>query len=50
MLRSLAEVSEDPEEEKTFRRAAAAVGRFGQDVVVDLAKAELRRLGGEVAS
>jgi hypothetical protein len=48
MLRSLAEASDDPEAEKSFRRAAAAVARFGEGVVVDLAKAELRRLGGEV--
>jgi hypothetical protein len=37
-------------EAKAFKRAAEAVGRFGDDVVTDVAKGELRRLGGALGS
>jgi hypothetical protein len=49
MLRELAEQSDDPDEQKVYRRAAGAVGKFGASVVLETAKGELRRLGGDVA-
>jgi len=49
VLRELAEQSNEPEA-KAFKRAAGAVGHFGDDVVTDVAKGELRRLGGGLGS
>ena len=49
VLRELAEQSDEPEA-KAFKRAAGAVGRFGDDIVTDVAKGELRRLGGALGS
>ena len=49
VLRELAEQSDEPEA-KAFRRAAGAVGRFGDDIVTDAAKGELRRFGGALGS
>jgi hypothetical protein len=39
----------DEQEAKPLRRAAGAVGRFAGDVVFDVAKGELRRIGGDLA-
>jgi hypothetical protein len=49
ILRRLAgNVSE--EEAKPLRRAAGSVARFGGRVVFDVAKSEVRRAGGDLAS
>jgi hypothetical protein len=49
VLQALADDAEEPEA-KPLRRAAGAVGRLGSDVVFDVAKGELGRMGGDVAS
>ena len=49
VLLTLANDAEEPEA-KPLRRAAGAVGRFASDVVFDVAKGELNKMGGDVAS
>lgn len=49
VLLLLADDADEPEA-KPLRRAAGAVGRFAGDVVSDVAKGELKRMGGDVAS
>jgi hypothetical protein len=49
VLLTLADDAEEPEA-KPLRRAAGAVGRFASDVVFDVAKGELNKMGGDVAS
>jgi hypothetical protein len=49
ILNELADESDDPSDQKLYRRAAGAVANFGASVVLETAKGELRRLGGEVA-
>lgn len=49
LLRDLA-VTSDEEHAKPLRRAAGAVGRVAGNVVFDVARSEIRRAGGEVAS
>jgi hypothetical protein len=39
----------DEQEAKPLRRAAGAIARFAGDVVFDVAKGELRRIGGDLA-
>jgi hypothetical protein len=48
VLLALAEDADEPEA-KGLRRAAGAAGRFAGDVVFDVAKAELSRMGGDLA-
>jgi hypothetical protein len=51
ILRELAgEAENDGEEAKPLRRAAGAVARLGGDVVFGVAKTELGRVGGDIAS
>jgi hypothetical protein len=49
ILRDLAEEGSDAEA-KPLRRAAGAVGGFAGQVVFDVAKGELRRAGGDLAT
>jgi hypothetical protein len=49
ILEQLAAEAEQPEEAKVYRRAAGAVAHFGGSVLLDVAKGELRRLGGDIA-
>jgi hypothetical protein len=49
VLRALAEQSEEGEA-KPLRRAAGAAGRLAGNVVFDVAKGEIRRVGGELSS
>jgi hypothetical protein len=48
VLLALADEAEEPDA-KPLRRAAGAVGRFASDVVFDVAKGELNRMGGDFA-
>lgn len=49
ILRSLAEETDDPAEQKPLRRAAGAVAQLATGVAFDVAAGEARRLGGGLA-
>jgi hypothetical protein len=49
ILRSLAEDTDDPAEQKPLSRAAGTVARLATDVAFDVAAGEARRLGGDLA-
>jgi hypothetical protein len=48
LLQTLGDEAETEEEAKWYRRAAGSVARFGSNVVADVVKGEVRRLGGEI--
>jgi hypothetical protein len=49
ILRSLAEDTDDPAEQKPLRRAAGTVAQLATGVAFDVAAGEARRLGGDLA-
>lgn len=50
VLKGLANQSPEETEARWYRRAAGAVAKFGTGVIVEAAKGEIRRGGGELGS